>query len=192
MGCVGGKQSKNYMCTSKDSQTASNLQQEKASQMISSLLEIANNLEDLYTNILQENTQIPEKYALLHPSEFLQKLRETDQFMEEDIDRIEQQFNHLFKKLSVIINQASLMLFDYKQSNLISEEKKNILLTFIMLYESTCQKFINYYNQRSLEKSVKTTNSKIISQDMLSQNQQSRSQNQIASTQLFYRKDHQK
>ncbi|KAL4486468.1 hypothetical protein ABPG72_018422 [Tetrahymena utriculariae] len=185
MGCVGGKQHKNVMNTSKDSQTASNQQQEKASQLISSILEITNNLEVLYSNILLENTQIPEKYALLHPSEFLQKLIKTGQFKDEDLDRIEQQFNHQFKKLSIIINQASLMLLDYKQSNLICEEKKKILFRFIMLYESTCQKFIDYYNQRRIEKSIKGMNSQILFLDMLSSNQQSRSQNQTTLTQIF-------
>ncbi|KAL4438405.1 hypothetical protein ABPG74_009444 [Tetrahymena malaccensis] len=185
MGCVGGKQHKKVISTSKESQTASNQQQERASQLLSSILEIANNLEVLYTNIFQENTQIPENFFLLHPSEFLQKLRETDQFMDEDLDRIEQQFFYQFKKLSVVINQASSMLFDYKQSSLISEDKKNILVTFIMLYENTCQKFIDYQNQRNIEKSVKATNSKIILSDMLSSIQQSKSQNQIASTQIF-------
>ncbi|KAL4486467.1 hypothetical protein ABPG72_018421 [Tetrahymena utriculariae] len=163
MVCTGGKQIRN-------SENINKLHLEKCSQekrilqIINSIQNLANELEKTYSDILNQNIEIPQYYSLLEPSKLLIKLREKDFLKDKEIDEIETKFKIIFSKTSNIIKEASFLLFDSCQNKMISKQNEKFILTFILFYEKTYKLFFQYYDQKYSKKFFESACSKTIVQ----------------------------
>ncbi|KAL4438406.1 hypothetical protein ABPG74_009445 [Tetrahymena malaccensis] len=172
MGCTSGKQLQ-------DLKNKKKLNLEKCShdkrilQMINSIQSLANELEKIYSDILNQNADIPEEYSGLEPSEFLIKLREKGFLKNEEVDEIETKFRNIFNKISKIITEASFLLFDSCQNKMMSKQNEQFLFTFILLYEKTCKLFFEYYDQKESKKFFEIVCSKSSIQTSQEETQQS-------------------